>query len=95
MNTSNIPIEEKTKLSENSDDSLLVKARHRWAEMNNQDIPRSPNKTSKGLSKSLERVPSKVKFTEIEQKQQGFKPVSSTPVPVEYIVNKGPVTLIL
>ena len=78
MNQSNVPIEHvQHQPIIDDEDSLLVKARERWAEMSGVQSPQKVKKPEK--PQNLQKQHSKVTFIDVEEKQT-FKPVSSTPV---------------
>jgi len=81
LNSSNIPIENKTQKDDQSEDSLLAKARSRWAEMTNGPNEMTSNDPSRD-PQSMKQSQSKVKFDEETKfSPANFKPISSTPVP--------------
>ena len=78
MNQSNVPIEHvHHQPIVDDEDSLLVKARERWAEMSGAQSPQKVKKPEK--AQNVQKQHSKVTFIDVEEKQT-FKPVSSTPV---------------
>ena len=83
MNQSNVPIEHvQHQPIIDDEDSLLVKARERWAEMSGvqSQSTKSPQKVKKAeKTEVVHKQHSKVTFIDVEEKQT-FKPISSTPV---------------